>query len=318
LPAKRAKTVKRAPAKKKPAARKPLEPDFSTFPRGSVHPLHKWICLACVLDVFTRHIGLALNTARLEIKRYTPSLPEVKSTEAARPYFAEPSEGRCPYCQSPAKWHARLAIHRIEGGKSTDALRRAMVKSLPISGDQFVTLEEKATQQHAYFEWLEEVSTGLDLEDSRWLLEISQRYLSRQEPKTDWVPIFQQARFIRRSRRLENGWELSGDRLFLAPLLFDELLLVQYLITRSHKAGGLTLEGRYTLAELIQRLRYGGFLRAMEVSTSNPADALEKLLERLSGGEASLKIYYLIDRRNLLEKIAALKDAKPPRPKLAK
>ena len=32
-------------------------------------------------------------------------------------------------------------------------------------------------------------------------------------------------------------------------MLFDELLLVQYLVSRSQLAGGLTLERRYTLPE---------------------------------------------------------------------
>ena len=49
---------------------------------------------------------------------------------------------------------------------------------------------------------------------------------------------------------LERGWEVDKGRLFLAPPLFDELLLVHYLVSRSQKAGGLTLEGRYTLRDL--------------------------------------------------------------------
>ena len=58
-------------------------------------------------------------------------------------------------------------------------------------------------------------------------------------------------------------------------MLFDELLLVQYLVSRSHKAGGLTLEGRYTLHELFVRLRNSGYLRTVAVQTHNPGDALE-------------------------------------------
>ena len=53
-------------------------------------------------------------------------------------------------------------------------------------------------------------------------------------------------------------------------MLFDELLLVQYLVSRSHKAGGLTLEGRYTLPELFARLRNSGYLRALDVHTRRP------------------------------------------------
>src|SRR5690242_19584734 len=79
---------------------------------------------------------------------------------------------------------------------------------------------------------------------------VSRHYLSRKEPKTDWQAPFDRIRSIRRSRLLENGWEVDHGRLFLAPILFDELLLVQYPVRRSHRVGGQTLEGRYTLSEL--------------------------------------------------------------------
>ena len=62
----------------------------------------------------------------------------------------------------------------------------------------------------------------------------------------DWNAEFQRIHTLRRSRRLEEGWEVDSGRLFLAPVLFDELLLVQYLLSRSHRAGGMTLERRYT------------------------------------------------------------------------
>jgi hypothetical protein len=98
-------------------------------------------------------------------------------------------------------------------------------------------------------------------------------------------------------------------------MLFDELLLAQYLVSRSHKAGGLTLEGRYTLAELFARLRNSGYLRAVGVHTHNPGDALEQLLNSLSGGETALKFYHIVDRRDFLEKVKAVRLLKPPKPK---
>jgi len=122
--------------------------------------------------------------------------------------------------------------------------------------------------------------------------------LSRKEPKTDWKAEFEPVHSIRRSRRLESGWQVEGDRLFLSPNLFDELLLVQYLVSRSHKAGGLTLEGRYTLHELFSRLRRSGYLRALEIPAQNPADALEQLVQYLGGGESAIKFYHIVDRRD--------------------
>jgi hypothetical protein len=330
----RAKTAKRAPtakpkarpakkkaAKRKPAAVKPkpaaIRPlDLSSFPPESVLTSHRWLCLACVADVFLRHMSLAPRTAALEIKRYTPSIAELYAPVAARPWFEAdaPREG-CPYCGSPVRWHTRFTVHRIESGKATDALRRALLRSLPQTGDQFAVLEEKATQQHAFFEWLEKISAGLDLDNPVWLRDVSLHYLSRKEPKTDWQALFTGIHGIRRSRRLDEGWEIDGDRLFLAPHLFDELLLAQYLVSRSHRAGGLTLEGRYTLPELFVRLRNAGYLRAAGVHAQNPGDALEELVTYLGGGESPVKFHHLVDRRDLLQKVKSLDLAKPPKPK---
>ena len=306
------KTVgpKKAAVRKSSAA--PL--DLSKFPPESVTQGERWICLACVWEVFTRHVGLAPRTALLEIKRYTPSIEELSTPALARPYFV-PNEpkSRCPYCGSTSKWHAHMATHRIESGKATDVLRRELLKSLPKTNDQFVVLEQKSTQQEAFFDWLEKMSKKLDLDDPAWLRDVSLHYLSRREPKVDWQAEFKRIHSIRRSRRLEEGWEVDNGRLFLAPLLFDELLLVQYLLSRSHRAGGLTLERRYTLPELWHRLRNSGYLQAVGVGANNPSDALEHLLAYLSGGDASVRFYYIVDRREFLETTQLLSAGKPKR-----
>jgi hypothetical protein len=315
VPARKKSTApKRAPAKPKAAAKiRPL--DLSDFPPESITVLERWICLACVSDIFTRHLDLAPRTAHLEIKRYTPTLSELHAP-VARPWFlTEPVQQFCPYCGSVSKWHTRLTVDRIESGKATDALRRKLLKSLPQSENQFVVHEEKATQQHAFFEWLEKISAGLDLEDPMWLRDVSRHYLSRKEPKTDWPAQFGEIHSIRRSRRLETGWEVDSGRLFLAPTLFDELLLVQYLVSRSHRSGGLTLEGRYTLPELFARLRNAGYLRAVGIQAQNPADALEQLVAYLGGGEAAIKFYHIVDRRDFLAKVNSLKQVTPPKPR---
>jgi hypothetical protein len=255
-----------------------------------------------VWDVFTRHLKLAPRTARVEIKRYTPSISELCAPTLTRPWFSRPAQNPCPYCGSSSKRLARFDVYRIEGGKATDTLRRALLKSLPRSDNQVVVLEEKDTHQHAFYEWLDKISTSLDLDDPAWLREASRYYLARKQPGIDWQEIFGEIHSIRRSRRLENGWEVEKGRLFLAPTLFDELLLVQYLVSRSHRAGGLTLEGRFTLAELFTRLRNGGYLRALDIQAHNPADALEQLVNYIGGGDAPIRHYYLVDRRNFLEK----------------
>jgi hypothetical protein len=326
------KAVEKKPLAKKPAVtrkkpiRKPARAtavfrvDMSGFPPESVRSSERSLCVACVWQIFTRAMNLAPKTALAEIKRYTPSFEELTSTEMVRPFFAaqdDKDKQPCPYCASPSKWHARIVSHRIESGKATDALRRNLVKSLPKSDDQFVVLEQKATQQHAFFEWLEKISEQLDLDDPAWLRDVSQHYLSRKEPKVNWQAEFEGTHSIRRSRRLgpqpetTKFWEVENGRLFLAPMLFDELLLVQYLVSRSQLAGGLTLERRYTLPELWHRLRHSGYLRVIGVQADNPSDALEQMLAHLSGGEALTRFYYIVDRRELLEKVKALQIEKP-------
>ncbi len=297
--------------------------NLSAFPPESVTSSERWLCVACVWQIFTRAMSLAPKTALAEIKRYTPSFEELTSAEAGRPFFlaqggAAQDKQPCPYCGSSAKWHARIETHRIEGGKATDTLRRSLVKTLPTSNDQFVVLEQKATQQHAFFEWLEKISANLDLDDPTWLRDVSLHYLGRKEPKVNWQVEFMGVHSIRRSRRLgaeqeepTKSWEVERDRLFLAPMLFDELLLVQYLVSRSQLAGGLTMERRYTLPELWHRLRHSGYLRSIGVQAGNASDALEQMLAHLSGGEASARYYYIVDRRELLQRVKALQTEKP-------
>ena len=144
--------------------------------------------------------------------------------------------------------------------------------------------------------------------------------MSRKEPKVNWQAEFAGVHSIRRSRRLgpeqeaaAKSWEVEDGRLFLAPMLFDELLLVQYLVSRSQLAGGLTLERRYTLPELWHRLRHSGYLRSIGVQANNPSDALEQMLAHLSGGEASARYYYIVDRREHLQRVKTLADRKAAR-----
>lgn len=315
-PARKAASAVKTPAKKAGAPRKQSGLDFDSFPPESIIHEQRMLCLACVLDVFTRHLGLSASTAQTEIARYTPSLDELKANAPVRPYFAAgDAKAPCPHCGAAPKWHAKLDIHRIESGKATDAPRRALLKALPAKG--FSVVEEKGTQQHAFFEWLDHVSQGLDLDEPVWIREVSRHYLSRIEPKTDWNEPLDQTHTIRRSRRLESGWEVDSGRLFVAPMMFDELLAVHYLVSRSHKAGGLTLEGRYTLPELISRLRHSGYLRHVGVTTHNPSDALEQLISHLGGGEGSLKFYYIVDRRDLLDTLKKNKLLTPPKRKPA-
>src|SRR5947209_1200965 len=287
-----------------PATQKRRELDLTDFPPGTVSEYATLVCLACIFDIFTKQLGLAPRTAYSEVKRHSPSVQELTAPQAMRPYFdSEEKNPHCPYCNAAKRWHARFDTYRIEGGKLTDAARRALLKSLPKAEDQFQVVETKSDRRTLFFEWLDALGRRLDFETDAWLADAARAYLERTEPKTNWAEVFEGLRAVRRSQRLETGWERDGDRLFLAPALYNDVLFVQYLVSRSHKYGGRTFEGRLTLMELVRRLRYSGYLDAQGITERDQFDVLEKLVEHMTGGEGAVKLYYIVDRRDFLEKV---------------
>jgi hypothetical protein len=282
------------------------ELDFSGFPPGTVTEYTTLVCLACIFDVFTKQIGLAPRSAYSEIKRYAPTIEELTSRKAVRPFFdSEEKHPRCPYCNAAKRWHARLDTHAIEGGKTTDAPRRALVKKLEKKSDQFAVLELKSDRRSAFFDWLDTLRISIDLTDPGWLLEATRSFLERREPKSKWREVFEDLRAVRPSSRVTEGWERDGARLYLAPVLYNECLLVQYLVSRAHDHSGRTLEGRLTLMELIRRMRRGGYLNAHGIAVTDQFEIFEKLLDELAGS-GQLKVYYVVDRREFVDKVKAV------------
>jgi hypothetical protein len=282
------------------------ELDFSAFPPGSVTEYTTLVCLACIFDIFTKQFGLAPRSAYSEIKRYSPTIQELTSRQAVRPFFdSDEKHPRCPYCNAAKRWHARFDTHEIEGGKPSDSARRALVKLLSKKADQFALLELKSDRQTAFFEWLDTLRVKLDLTEDSWLLAATQAFLERRDPKTNWAEVFEGLRAVRPSARLFDGWERDGSRLFLSPSLYNEALLVQYMISRSHEHGGRTLEGRLTLLELIRRLRRGGYLQARGITANDQFEILEKVLDEVAG-TGKLKLYFIVDRREFLEKVKSV------------
>ena len=278
--------------------------EFSAFPPGTVTEYSTLLCLACIFDLFTAQMGLAPRTAYSEIKRYAPTINELTATTPTRPFFdSQEKNPRCPYCNSAKRWHARLDTFRIEGGKATDAARRALVKTLPKADEQFQLTETKTDRRSIFFEWLDALGSRLDFESEGWLIEATRAFLERVEPKTNWAEAFASLRAIRRSQRLAEGWERDGARLFLAPTLYSDALLVQYLVSRKHQHGGLTLEGRLSLGELVRRLRHSGHLNAQGITEGDQFEVLEKMIEHLTGGEGTVKLHHIVDRRDFLEKV---------------
>lgn len=279
--------------------------DFGGFPAGSVTRHEVTLCLSCIFKLFTNQLGLAPRTAYNEIRRYAPTVEELTSRDPQRPFF-KPTDGKsshCPYCDAPKRWHAAVRVYRVEGGKASDAARRALVKKLPTKDEQFLITEEKKAARQVFFEWLERLGQTLDFEDdATWMLAAARAYLERRAPKTDWAAAFEGARAVRRSQRIEEGWERDGARLFLAPALYNDVLLVQYLVSRSHRHGGRTFEGRLTLPDLVGRLRRGGHLDAQGITDRDRFDVLEQLVEHLTGGDAPARLHFITDRRELLDR----------------
>ena len=286
--------------------KKLTELDLSEFPPGTITEYSTLVCLACIFDIFTKQIGLAPRSAYSEIKRYSPTVEELTSPKAVRPFFdSEEKHPRCPYCDAAKRWHARLDTYCVEGGKTTDAPRRKLFKLLEKKKEQFAIVEQKSDRRTAFFNWLDTLRLALDLDDPGWLLEATKAFLERKEPKLDWASVFDGLRGIRPSSRLTEGWERDGVRLVLAPALYNESLLVQYLVSRSHVHGGLTLEGRLTLLELLRRMRKGGYLNAHGIEGADQFELLEKLIDEVAGSGA-VKLYYIVDRREFSDKVKAV------------
>jgi hypothetical protein len=279
--------------------------DFSEFPAGSVSRTDVTLCLACIFRLFTNQLGLAPRTAYDEIRRYSPTVEELTAREPQRPFFKSSNDKnvRCPYCDAARRWHAPVSVYRVEGVKAADSARRSLVKNLPTKDGRFQIDEQRKTSKQVFFEWLERLGQELDFADEgAWLRDAARGYLQRREPKTDWAAAFEGARAVRRSQRLAEGFERDGARLFLAPALYNDVLLVQYLMSRSQAHGGVTSEGRLTLFEFVRRLRHGGGLDAQGINERDHFEVLEQLVERLTGGDAPVKLHFITDRRALLDR----------------
>ena len=287
-------------------SKKSRELDLSEFPRGTVTEYTTLVCLACIFDIFTRQFGLAPRTAYSEIKRYSPTIAELTGRIAVRPFFdSDEKNPHCPHCSAAKRWHARFDTTRIVGGKLTDSPRRKLIKGLA-KGEQFQLAEVKSDYKAVLFDWLETIRETLDFASEKWLFDVTQAFLERKFPKVEVAGDFEKVRSIRPSQRLADGWERSESRLFLAPTLYNEALMVQYLVSRSQTHAGQTLVGRLTLIELNRRLRYSGYLDAHGISERDQFEILERLVEILAGSSGKVKLHFVIDRRDFLEKVKSV------------
>jgi hypothetical protein len=78
-------------ATKNRSARRAEPLDLSTLPGESVTQENKQVCLACVLDVRIRHLGLSVRTAHAQIKR-----TYLRSGNCARPCLDSLARTKAP------------------------------------------------------------------------------------------------------------------------------------------------------------------------------------------------------------------------------
>jgi hypothetical protein len=307
---KRSATPKKSPPAKKaiaksPKSKKPPSFDFSGLPGASVEHSTRTLCLACIWSLFTKQLKMSAPTALSSIKKYEPAIAEL-TADPARPFFIPEPKQSCPYCGAAPRSHATLNVYRIVGSRATDAARKTAFDNLPKAGAALV-LEEKSGRQSIVFHWLEALASKLDFSDESWMNAAARALLEKREPKTDWASQLANAPYLRRSHRLEEGWETEGNRLYLSPDLWNEILLFQYLLSRSQHGGGITFEGRLTLGELLSCLRRRGYFAGHDIGpgdgSAEISDVLEALVESLDPGTATVRLYYVIDRRDFLEKL---------------
>lgn len=86
----------------------------------------------------------------------------------------------------------------------------------------------------------------------------------------------------------------------------------QNLVRRSHKAGGLTLEGRYALRGLFDRLRRTGYRRGLDINTQNPDAAPEQIVTHLGGASLRRQLVRMATLGNRPKKSCRDKAANAP------
>jgi hypothetical protein len=57
--------------------------------------------------------------------------------------------------------------------------------------------------------------------------------------------------------------------------------------------------------ELIHRMRRGGYLNAHNIEATDQFEIFEKLLDEVAGS-GKLKLYYLVDRRDFVDKVKSV------------
>jgi hypothetical protein len=183
---------------------------------------------------------------------------------------------------------------------------RKLLAEIKQKPDEFTIIKDERAPVQVFSDWLERLSQRLNFAGEMWLRDAAIEYLRRRAPLADWSGVENIGRIFL-SRRLEEGWERDGHRLYLAPTLYGDVLVIQYLLGRAHLHGALTFEGRLTLFEFFHRLRRLGYLEKRGIEAADPSSALEGAIAKLAE-EGEIKPYFIIDRRAYLDQLKAIYD----------
>lgn len=284
---------------------------LQSLPSTAVTEMPLMICLKCAFDVCTKQFNLATRTAYVELRKHVPEETDFTGASTVRPHFlAESRLDRCPFCNAPKRWFAGFHAYRIEAHPSFEKERKRTWTALKKLSTRFTLWKPDLTQMQIFSRWLEWTRRHLDMNGDAWLLAVAVSWVKRCFPSNEWdeVPT-DQIRRVQVSRQVENGWTYEERVLYVSPVVYGDVLMVQHLLSRAQMHGGTTFEGRLTLRELEHRLRRLGYFEARGIDASEPQEIFEQAVAALvaSGPDA---VYYAVDRGEYLEKLKSVYEKK--------
>jgi hypothetical protein len=264
------------------------------------------LCLKCGFDVLTKRMGLAPRTAYSEMKKFVPD-PAAFRAGTQRPLFRSAEEGvPCPYCGAAKRWVATLSAIEIEEHAALAKPVKKLLAALKKKPDIYTIVPDTRAPVQVFSDWLERLNRQLNFAGELWLRDAALEYLRRREPLAEW-PEVENIRRVFLSRRLTEGWERDGHRLYLSSMLYGDVLVIQYLLGRAHLHGAQTFEGRLTPFEFFHRLRRLGYLEQRGIEADDAGSALEGAVAKLAE-EGGIKPHLVIDHSAYLERLKTIYD----------
>ena len=265
------------------------------------------LCLKCGFDLMTKQMGLAPRTAYSEMKKFVPETAAFWSAEPQRPLFRHAEEKvPCPYCEAAKRWVATLRLIEIEVHQDIAKQAKKLLATIKKKTETQTIVKDTRAPMQVFFDWLERLSQRFNFEGEMWLRDAAIEFLRRREPLADWTDA-ENIRRILLSHRLGEGWERADNRLYLAPALYGDVLVVQYLLSRAHHHGAQTFDGRPTPFEFFHRLRRLNYLEQRGLEADDPSSALESAVTKLAE-VGDIKPQLVIDRSDYLDQLKAIYD----------